>query len=123
LLASVQKGFHDDADYLKNQQGRIFCENLLLCYTAGKPLEIDPYQASELALLGDTDENLILMMIETHQFSVIQLNHALPENTGTLDYSQEKDRTGSMTRNMRIAIANNYKIDRRSGSGVFYSPK
>lgn len=123
LLASVQKGFRDDADYLKNQQGRIFCENLLLCYTAGKPLEIDPYQASELALLGETDENLILMMIETHQFSVIQLNHALPKSTGTLEYSQEKDRTGSMTRNMRIAIANNYKIDRRSGSGVFYSPR
>lgn len=120
LLASIQSSFQQDASFLKNQQGRVFCENLLLCYTAGKPLEIDALRASELAIRGETNENLALLMFESHQFSIIQLNRAIPENLAAADYEPAVRRVGALTQNMRIAIARNYSKDHQSSSGVFY---
>jgi hypothetical protein len=122
LLASVQNGFQQDAAYLKSQPGRVFCENLLLCFMAEKPLEMDAMNSSELAIQGETNENLALLVFESRQFDIIQINRPLPDNLSTAAYTPGIQRMGSMTQNMRIAIAHNYIIDHKSTTGVFYVP-
>ena len=69
LLQLFQDNFLQDAAYLKSIPGRAYCENMLLCFAADKQLEIDPFLASEMAITGVLDENLILQMFETRQFS------------------------------------------------------
>lgn len=122
LLASTQENFGRDVTEIRNQPGRVFCENLLLCFYAGKPLELDSTTAAELAIQGESDENLILAVFDTHQFALIQLNRTIPKDLAAAAYSPGAVRMGSMTRNMRIAILKNYRFDHRGGTGVFYLP-
>jgi len=123
LLTSVQNGFLQDAAYLQKYPGRAYCENLLLCFLANKPLEMDALSSSDLAFRGRTDENLLLLIFESHQFDIVQLNRPLSDNLSQADYSPDILKSGSMTQNMRIAIARNYQVERKTTSGVFYSPR
>jgi hypothetical protein len=122
LLSSTQENFGRDVAEIRNQPGRVFCENLLLCFYAGKPLELDSTTAAELAIQGESDENLILAVFDTHQFALIQVNRTIPKDLAGAAYSPGAVRMGSMTRNMRIAILKNYRFDHRGGTGVFYVP-
>jgi hypothetical protein len=122
LLASTQENFGRDVADIRNQPGRVFCENLLLCFYAGKPLELDSTTATELAIQGESDENLILAVFDSRQFALIQVNRTIPKDLASAAYSPGAVRMGSMTRNMRIAILNNYRFDHRGGTGVFYIP-
>jgi hypothetical protein len=63
------------------QRGPILCEDLLLCYWAGKPFEIDAFNYREALLLG-RDPAPLLDRIARHQFGAIELNRIdsrLPE--------------------------------------------
>jgi hypothetical protein len=120
LLQLFQDNFLQDAEYLKNVPGRAFCENMLLCFTAGKQLEIDPFMASEMAITGSLDEKLILRMFETRQFTMIQLRAELTKSDLNADKYIRTLRSSSITRNMRIAIGKNYVKDKRVSSGFFY---
>jgi hypothetical protein len=122
LLASMQSNFERDVVEIRNQPGRVFCENLLLCFYAGKPLEMDSTTAAELAIQGESDENLLLAVFESRQFDMIQLNRTIPKELATAEYAPGAMRMGSMTRNMRVAILKNYRFDHRGGTGVFYVP-
>lgn len=123
LLASMQSNFERDVVEIRNQTGRVFCENLLLCFYAGKPFELDASTAAELAIQGTSDENLILAVFISRQFSLIQLNRTIPKDLAVSEYLPGAVRMGSMTRNMRIAILKNYRFDHRGGTGVFYVPQ
>ncbi len=122
LLASMQSNFERDVVEIRKQPGRVFCENLLLCFYAGKPLELDSTTAAELAIQGTSDENLILAIFDSRQFDLIQLNRTIPKDLASSEYMPGAVRMGSMTRNMRIAILKNYRFDHRGGTGVFYIP-
>jgi hypothetical protein len=122
LLSSMQGNFERDVMEIRKQPGRVFCENLLLCFYAGKPLELDSTTATELAILGESDENLILAVFDTRQFALIQLNRTIPKDLASAVYTPRAERMGSMTRNMRVAILKNYRFDHRGGTGVFYVP-
>jgi len=122
LLASTQTNFERDVVDIRNQPGRVFCENLLLCFYAGKPLEMDSTTAAELAIQGESDENLLLAVFESRQFDLIQLNRTIPKDLAAAEYTPGAVRMGSMTRNMRVAILKNYRFDHRGGTGVFYVP-
>lgn len=122
LLASTQENFSRDVTEIRSQPGRVFCENLLLCFYADKPLELDSTTAAELSIQGESEENLILAVFDSRQFALIQLNRTIPKDLAGAAYSPNAIRMGSMTRNMRIAILNNYRFDHRGGTGVFYVP-
>ena len=123
LLASTQSNFERDVIEIRKQPGRVFCENLLLCFYAGKPLELDSSTAAEMAIQATSDENLTLAVFESRQFALIQLNRSIPKDLAASEYLPGVLRMGSMTRNMRIAILKNYRFDHRGGTGVFYVPQ
>jgi hypothetical protein len=122
LLSSMQGNFERDVTEIRKQPGRVYCENLLLCFYAGKLLELDSTTAAELAIQGTSDENLILAVFDTRQFALIQLNRTIPKDLASTSYMPGAARMGSMTRNMRVAILKNYRFDHRGGTGVFYVP-
>jgi hypothetical protein len=120
LLQLYQDNFLQDAEYLRNIPGRAFCENMLLCFAAGKDLEIDPFMASEMAITGVLDENLILQMFETRQFSMVQLKRELSEEELQAEQYSRPRRSGSSSYNMRVAIGKFYEKDKKMSSGIYY---
>jgi hypothetical protein len=123
LLQLFQDNFLQDAAYLKSTPGQAFCENLLLCFTADKQLIMDPFLASEMAITGVLDENLILQIFETRQFSMVQLNKQLTDEQLKANKYSSIRRYGFTTSNMRIAIGKYYEMDRKVSSGVFYKAR
>jgi len=56
------------------QPGPALCEDLLLCYWAGKPFEVDTFNYLQAVHTGRRDAILLLSQIEQGRFSTIQLN-------------------------------------------------
>lgn len=51
------------------------CEDLLLCYEAGKPMDYDPYYVRDKILTGRVREDDILAMLRAGHYAAIQLDH------------------------------------------------
>jgi hypothetical protein len=68
-------------------KGPAICEDLLLCYEAGKPMDYDPYYVEDQILIGRLRESSILAMLTSHYYAAIQID-------GTIDatsLAQRKD--------------------------------
>ena len=59
---------------LKSTNGPAICEDLLLCYEAGKPMDYDPYYVKDQILIGRVQESSILAMLIAHHYAAIQMN-------------------------------------------------
>jgi hypothetical protein len=59
---------------LKSTDGPAICEDLLLCYEAGKPIDYDPYYVKDQILIGRVQESRILAMLTAHHYAAIQIN-------------------------------------------------
>ena len=59
ILAHMQAGRFPEAKAL--------CEDLLLCFAAGKPLLVDPYNARQMILTGRLDEASLLADVRRHR--------------------------------------------------------
>jgi hypothetical protein len=71
---------------LKSTNGPAICEDLLLCYEAGKPMDYDPYYVNDQILTGRVQESSILAMLTAHHYAAIQINAAA--NATSLVYKQ-----------------------------------
>jgi hypothetical protein len=71
---------------LQSTNGPVICEDLLLCYEAGKPMDYDPYYVNDQLLTGRLTETSILAMLTTHHYAAIQINAAA--NPTSLVYKQ-----------------------------------
>ena len=63
-----------EIEFLGAHQGRALCENLALCYWAGKPAEIDFFSMSERILSNPRYEDELLRLVETRRFGVAQID-------------------------------------------------
>ena len=59
---------------LEATNGPAICEDLLLCYGAGKPMDYDPYYVKDQILIGRVQESRILAMLTAHHYGAIQMN-------------------------------------------------
>jgi hypothetical protein len=57
---------------LKSTPGPAICEDLLLCFEAGKPMDYDPYYVKDQILIGRLPENSIIAMLTAHHYAAIQ---------------------------------------------------
>jgi hypothetical protein len=62
---------------LKSTNGPAICEDLLLCYEAGKPMDYDPYYVKDQIRIGRVHESGILAMLTAHHYAAIQINGAV----------------------------------------------
>jgi hypothetical protein len=59
---------------LGSTHGPAMCEDMLLCYNAGKPIDYDPYYVKDQILIGRLQESSILAMLIAHHYAAIQIN-------------------------------------------------
>ena len=120
-----QETFLADAKFVSDQQGPAICESLLLCYVAGQPFILDPFNSRQYMLSGRLDQGELIRRIAAHEFAVIQLHADICDDPTTpschiLHYRQKVDR---FTDEVLYAIDQYYEVARRSAFGSFYVPK
>ncbi len=128
LLASDrrrQETFLADAKFISDKQGPAICESLLLCYLAGQPFILDPFNSRQSMLSGRLDQWELIRRIAAREFAVIQLRADICDDPATqachiLHYRQKIER---FTDEVLYAIDQYYVVARRSTFGSFYVPK
>ena len=120
-----QRLFLADAEYVADRQGPAICENLLLCYVAGRPFILDPFNSRQYMLSGKLDQGELIRRINRHEFALIQLHADICDDPAApschiLHYRQKIDR---FTDEVLYAIDQYYEVGRRSDFGTFYVPK
>jgi hypothetical protein len=103
-----------DIKYLSDHRGPAMCENLALCYWAGKNFEVDIFGLGQKVLAGAVDEARFAEAIEAKRFALIQLNSS---------NKRGEPEAECLPQNLVARIRMNYGIDRISGvNGVFLTP-
>jgi hypothetical protein len=125
LNHQAERTFLADARYISARGGSAFCESLLLCYAAGQPFILDPFNSRQYILAGRLDEGELIQRIAAHEFATIQVRADICDDPATtqchiLHYPQKVNR---FTDNILYAIDLYYRIDRRSRYGAFYVPR
>jgi hypothetical protein len=120
-----QEMFSADAKYIADRGGPAICESLLLCYVAGQPFILDPFNSRQYILSGRLDQSELIRRIAARGFAVIQLRADICDDPATrschiLHYRQKVER---FTDEVLYAIDQYYEIGRRSTFGSFYVPK
>jgi hypothetical protein len=121
----AEASFIGDAKYIADAAGPAICESLLMCYTAGQPFILDPFNSRQYILANKLDQGQLIRRIADREFTVIQLRADICDDPATttchiLHYPQKFNR---FTDETLYAIDRYYKIDRRSPYGSFYVPK
>ncbi len=117
--------FLADAKYVADRKGPAICESLLLCYVAGQPYILDPFNSRQYILSSRLDQSELIRRIAAREFAVIQLHADICDDPRTqschiLHYRQKIDR---FTDEVLYTVDQYYKIGRRSTFGSFYMPK
>jgi hypothetical protein len=120
-----QETFSADAKFVADRQGPAICESLLLCYVAGQPFILDPFNSRQYVLAGRLDQGELIRRIAAREFAVIQLHADICDDPTTqschiLHHRQKIDR---FTDEVLYAIDQYYEVARRSTFGSFYVPK
>jgi hypothetical protein len=115
--ADAERSFLADAAYVADRHGAAICESLLLCYFAGQPFWLDPFNSRQYILAGELDQTPLIARIAAHELSVVQLRAEISISHAPPPQFQR------FTDELLRAVERDYRIDRRSPLGVFYLPK
>lgn len=88
--------------------GPAICEDLLLCYEAGKPMDFDPYYVRDQILIGRLPESGVLALLAARHYAVIQM-----------DARQE----GRFTPAFLRVLASGYRAVRIGGNYSIFVPR
>jgi hypothetical protein len=98
-----------DIAFIAAHDGPAMCENLALCYWAGKSFEVDVFNTGQKLKTDALDEKELTKLLETHYFAIIQVD--------------ERYGSPSLPGSVNKQILANYEIRRSSRtSGVFLLP-
>ncbi len=93
--------------FLSAHRGPAMCEELALCFWAGKPVEVDVFNAGQQILLGRADQQPLNTEVERGRFAVIQMNIPSREISPAISASTSR----------------NYVIDHVAFDRVFLVPR
>jgi hypothetical protein len=113
LVREQTKEFDSSVRLLRSRPGPALCENLLLCFEAGKAYTYDPFSAINMVLAGRIKEAELVALLESASFRTVQLDGA--------DLAPGA-RTG-FTAKMMEALANRYRVEARFSDSVLLVPK
>jgi hypothetical protein len=120
---SQEEAFLEDAAFLSTK-GSILCSNILLCYSANKPFEVDPFLTTEAIIAGRMDESDILVRLEVGYFGIVQMNYAIDGHYFEgLPYTTVKPSNTLFTENFLRALGKHYILTRETPTGFFYEYK
>ncbi|MBV8132994.1 MAG: hypothetical protein JO282_10870 [Alphaproteobacteria bacterium] len=121
----AEQSFLAEAEYISKKHGPAMCESLLLCYRAGQPFTIDPFNSRQFILAGRLDQDGLIRRIATQEFAVVQLRadicDDLEASSCTILHNRRK--FSRFTDDVLYAVDRYYRISWRSQDGTFYVPK
>jgi hypothetical protein len=111
----LEQDFSQSVQFVQSRPGPALCESLLLCYEAGKPEVFDAYVTDQLVKTGKVKEGEILNMLQSHQFSSVQL------------IADRSDPLAPLARlrfsaNFMAALLRNYRVALRTNSYAIFTP-
>ena len=120
-----ENAFSAEITFIAARPGPAICESLLMCYRAGKPFILDPFNSRQYLLAGKLDENELVRRVASHEFAVVQIRGDICDDPATgychiLHYEQKVAR---FTDQFLYAVNRYYKIGWRSEKGILYVPK
>jgi hypothetical protein len=121
----AERSFSTEVEYISKQRGLAICESLLLCYSAGQPFTLDPFNSRQLILAGRLDQSELTRRIAAKEFAVVQLRADIcddpkPASCHILHHWRKFSR---FTDDVLYAVDRHYQIGWRSQDGTFYIPK
>jgi hypothetical protein len=114
--AQLASEFSSAASFMRSRPGAAFCEDMMICYDAGKPFVYDPFAADQLVKTGRLREDDVLRLLDARQFGVIELGSVTVETTQPTD----RDR---FPLPFRQKLQANYRLAYRTSKFVFFTPK
>jgi hypothetical protein len=108
----------EDVRYLRAHRGNAYCERMLLCYLAGKPLVLQPYFAPELAAIGDVPEEIVRQPFDQRTFGIVQLDRPILGPEAEIGGAPHARLPGGVLSTIR----RQYRLARVSSNGAFYVP-
>jgi hypothetical protein len=97
-----------DIVFLRAREGSAICEQLALCYWAGKPQAVDVFNLGQQFATGKRGDNELAFAIEQRRFSTIQFDALAPF---------------PLSLSVKRMLDENYRVDHFDDSGVFLVPK
>jgi hypothetical protein len=73
--AQRNDAFTADVEFIRSHPGPAICEDLLVCYAAGKPYLFDTFNVDELVKTGHMEESRVLAVLDSRRFTAIQLSY------------------------------------------------
>jgi hypothetical protein len=121
----AEQSFSAEAEYISKKHGPAMCENLLLCYRAGQPFTIDPFNSRQFILAGRLDQDGLIRRIASKEFTVVQLRGDICDDLEALSCHilHRRRKFSRFTDDVLYAVDHHYRIAWRSQDGTFYVPK
>jgi len=74
-----QRQFDAEVSFLAAKPGPAICESLILCYDAGKPYILDPFNSTRLIRLGKLNSSEIVKQIAEKKYGAIQTENPVTQ--------------------------------------------
>lgn len=109
-----QKSMRIDVKYIKDHKGAALCEDLLVCYLAGKEFVYDPFMVYSMEQSRVIPSGTSSRLVAQKHFSIIQLS---------VKRNKKNRMEDRFTSGFLRALQNTYVLDRTSPNGFFYVPR
>jgi len=121
----AEQSFLAEAEYISKKHGPAICESLLLCYRAGQPFTIDPFNSRQFILAGRLDEDKLIQRIVASEFAVVQLRADICDDpeAAVCHILHHERKFSRFTDDVLYTVDRYYRIAWRSQDGTFYVPK
>ena len=121
----AERSFSEEAEYISEKHRPAICESLLLCYRAGQPFTLDPFNSRQFILAGRLDQNDLVRRIAAKEFGVIQLRQDICDDplAPSCNIRHSWRKFSRFTDDVLFAVNRNYRIGWRAQDGTFYIPK
>jgi hypothetical protein len=96
-----------DVDFVRGHSGPALCEDMVLCYWAGKPVEVDVFNTRQRSRHEWWRVETLIRRLDAREFGVAEI--------------ADDDR--SLGPQFMDALRRNYRVDHSSQWGVFWVPK
>jgi hypothetical protein len=107
------RDFDFSVKLLRSRPGPALCEDLLLCFEAGKAFTFDPYFSNNMVLAGRIKDEELIAMVDSASYRTVQLD-------GTDLTPGPRPR---FTSNLMKALLNRYRVEALLSHSVVMVPK
>jgi hypothetical protein len=125
VLQRVQDETLRDAAFVRESEGPVICDSLLLCFLSRQEFVLDTFFVREAVAKGRVDESGLMRLVDRGYFGVIQLEREIGVDNGgrgILAVVRKRILAETLTENIKREVAAHYRVSRRSMNGVFYVP-